>query len=260
MKFPPNYLVIVLLIFISFTACKNDNGDDQVEDFKAENRKGLGRSAADLLSNDTYQGLTVEFVYANGFRPRESTINTFLDFLSARVVKPDGINLIETVISAPQGAPFTTEEIRDIEDEFRTKYTVGDEIAVFVFFANGNSDNDTETSVTLGTAYQNTSIVIYEKTLEELSASQNIDLGILEINTLNHEFGHLFGLVNILEDDIHTDHEDPNNSKHCVVQDCLMFFETSNTDRAALQLLMNRSAAPEFDPLCIADLQAKGGL
>ncbi len=133
-----------------------------------------------------------------------------------------------------------------------------------IFFANGNSDNDTDTSVTLGTAYQNTSIVIYERTLREISASQDIDLSLLESTTLHHEFGHLFGLVNIQDDDIHQNHEDPFQARHCVVEDCLMFFETRLTNRAATRNYFNRRKnavdIPQFDAnLCIEDIQAKGG-
>jgi len=254
-------LSLLLLLLIS---CKdNDNGDDSVADFKAENRKALGSSAADLLSDDIYNSLTVEFVYAEAFRPTQETIDNFTTFLSQRVNKPNGINFVETMIPAPQGFPFTTSEIREIEDERRTRYTEDDNIAVFIFFSNGNSDNDTSTSVTLGTAYQNTSIVIYEKTVREIAGQQNINLSQLESTTLHHEFGHLFSLVNIQEDDIHIDHEDAAHARHCVVEECLMYFETRNTNKAEINRFMkaNKTAAiPQFDTeLCLEDLRVKGG-
>ncbi len=258
MKFPLNKLVLIFISFFFLNACKDDDSGDSVNDPKAENRKGLGTSAADLLSDDIYKKLTVEFVYANGFRPTEETITNFRVFLNERLNKSEAITIIETVINAPQGMPFTIEEIREIEDEHRTIYTVEDEIAVFVFFANGNSENDTDTSVTLGTAYQNTSIVVYEKTLMDLvNSNPTADLTVLETNTLNHEFGHILGLVNIQDDDIHTEHEDTGNSRHCFVEDCLMYFESNNTARTLE--LMGRQAAPQLDELCIADLQVKGG-
>lgn len=263
MKISSFQFLFAFAILILFSACKSDENDDSMADFKAENRKGLGASASDLLSNDTYQNLRVEFAYSEGFRPEQETITNFVNFLNARVNKPGGVSITETVVAPQEGSPYTTSEIREIEDDIRTLYTAGDEIVVYIFFANGRSNNDTATSVTLGTAYQNTSIVLYESTLRNISASQNIDLSTLESTTLHHEFGHLFGLVNIQDDDIHQNHEDPNQARHCIVEDCLMYFETNSADRTALRTFFNRSTStniPQFDTnLCIEDLQAKGG-
>ena len=86
--------------------------------------------------------------------------------------KPEGITILETSVPEVQGSPFTTQELLTAEDENRTAYTTEDTIAVYVFFANGVSSNDTDISVTLGTAYLNTSIVIYEKTLLVFHFSQ----------------------------------------------------------------------------------------
>ena len=253
------FLIISILLLSS---CKKDD-ESPANDPRAENLKALGVSAEDLLSADKYDKLTVEFVYPNGFRPNEATIDAFRALLAARINKPAGINIFETVITPPQNAPFTTAEIKEIEAQNRTKYTQGNTIAVYVFFANGNASTDTDTSVTLGTAYQNTSIVVYEHTLQVLAENtQNYteNLVFLETNTIEHEFGHILGLVNIQGDDIHpTGHEDPAHSKHCVVESCLMYFESNNPLRI-MERMQTRSEVPQFDSLCIADLQAKGGL
>ena len=121
-------------------------------------------------------------------------------------------------------------QIRNIENEQRTVYTQADDIAVYVYFASGNANSDTSTTVTLGSAYQNTSIVIYEKTLQEVTNNVLDDLTRLEATTLHHEFGHIFGLVNIQNDDIHPGdkHEDPDHLKHCIIGDCLMYFEAQS--------------------------------
>ncbi len=236
-------------------SCKKDT-ENEVDTTKAENLKSLGTSAEDLLSDDTYKSMTIELVYTPGFQPLQESIDAFKNFLTERVNKPDGITYIERNISTPSGAPFTLEEIKTIEEENRIHYTVGDDIAVYIFFSNGSSGSDTATSKTLGSAYRNTSMVIYEKTLRELSANQNLSLFTLETTTLNHEFGHLFGLVNIQDDDIHQSHEDVNHNKHCKVEECLMYFESNS--RSVLQL-RGKSVPPQLDPLCIEDLQAKGG-
>ena len=251
MKVQFTKIIPLLFIFLVVIACKKDDEGDNSNDPKAENLKALGVSAEDLLSADTYKSLTVEFVYSPAYRPSQQAFDQFRTFLNERVNKPSGISIIETVIDDQTGAPFTIEEIRAIEEEERTKYTVGDEIAVYIYFASGNSQGDTNTSVTLGTAYRNTSIVIYEKTLQDITSSDPSLLPDLESTTLQHEFGHILGLVNIQSDD-------PAHLKHCIVEDCLMYFEATNT-RSLLEFLRSRRATPGLDPLCIADLQAKGG-
>lgn len=259
----PTYIKIALILFsfLLIVSCKkNDEDSEVIVDFKAENRKSLGLSAEDILSSNNYSKITVEFVYFGLYRPTDLAISNFRDFLSARLNKPGGIIIRETSIPEAEGSPFTTEELIAIEDENRTVYTSGDTIAVYVFFANGVSSNDTDTRVTLGTAYLNTSIVIYEKTLQTLAASNPaLELSNIETTTLQHEFGHILGLVNLLDDDIHANHMDTGHPKHCIVEDCLMYFE-SNTRSQILERFSGRADLPELDPLCIEDLQSKGGL
>ena len=88
----------------------------------------------------------------------------------------------------------------------------------------------------------------------------------MEATTLHHEFGHIFGLVNIQNDDIHPGdkHEDLDHQKHCIINDCLMYFEaqsiTKDNLKARLQRLKALQNIPSFDlDFCIEDLQAKGG-
>ncbi|MAP54581.1 membrane metalloprotease [Altibacter sp.] len=259
MRFTPYTPLLYVFLALGLLSCKSDDEAPQIEDFKAENRKPLGVSAEDLLSDDIYGTLKIELVFNEIYRPSNTAIAELQDFLEARLNKPGGISIVQTNVDLAEGAPFTIQEIRDIEDENRTIYTEGDTMAVYIFFANGSSSNDTQTTVTLGTAYQNTSIVIYEKTLRDLVFNNpTIDLATLESTTIQHELGHILGLVNLQNDDIHTDHEDPSNSKHCVVEECLMYFE-SNNGRAIVARFNQRNSVPALDPLCIADLQAKGG-
>lgn len=246
-------LILVLSLPLVIISCKKD--DDTINTFedRSENLKALGESAEDILSDDIYKSLVVEIVYSQGFRPEQLTIDLLETFLRDRVNKPQGVQIVETVIAPPEGEPYTTAEIREIEKENRTKFTNDEEIAIYVFFANGNAFGDTNSSVTLGTAYQNTSVVVYQETIQSL----NTDRFLIESTTLQHEFGHLFGLVNLLNDDIHTDHEDPDSNKHCIVEDCLMYFASTLPNNTSTN--PSPDDIPKLDALCIADLQAKGG-
>ena len=255
------FVLLILFSTLALTACKDDDSDTNTpdEDPNAANKLALGASSADLLSAGDFSRLVVELVYAEGFRPQQETINTFRDFLNQRLNKPGGITFVETVIDPPTGAPFNATEIREIEDANRTQFNNGNTIAVYVFFSNGSAFGDTQTAFTLGTAYRNTSMVVYEKTLRDVSVDNpNFDLGVLEITTINHEFGHILGLTNILQDDIHTGHEDAVNNKHCVVEECLMYFQAQSATKEMMGRL-SRENLPQLDPLCIEDLQAKGG-
>ena len=261
------YTFRILLLFfalLTISACKKDDEEETpMEDPLAENRKGLGTSSEDILSSDIYKSLTVELVYSEVYKPTEESLNNFRNFILERVNKPSGINFVERQITAQPNDPFSIEEIREIEDRVRTQYTEGNNIALYVFFSNGSSTNDTQNRVTLGTAYRNTSVVIYERTLQVITENDPILLPLIESTTLHHEFGHILGLTNIVDDDIHNQHEDTQNANHCFVEDCLMYFEATNVTRRSINTMMNtlrgRMEVPELDPLCVEDLQAKGG-
>jgi len=252
-------IIFLFISILGLISCKKDDDTVALIDIKAENRKSLGTSSEDLLSNDGYSKLTVEFVFSESYRPTSTTVNDFRIFLEERLNKPSGINFVETIINESAGAPFNTNEIKAIEEENRTIYSQGNNIAVYIFFSNGKSSNDTNTTVTLGTAYLNTSIVIYEKTLRDLVIDHpSLSLSDLESTTMQHEFGHILGLVNIIDDDIHTDHEDNAHNLHCKVEDCLMYFE-SNLRSQIITRFSNRRSVVTLDPLCVADLRSKGG-
>jgi len=248
------FFLVLFSVSILFSCSSDDDSGTSEDNSKAENLKPLGVSASDLLSQNDYTSLTVELAFSSGYRPMQQSIDDFKTFLNSRINKPDGITFIETEITTPLVNTQSLEEIKELEAEQRTQYTVGDDIAVFIYFTHAKADTDTETSVTLGTAYLNTSMVVYEQTLRNISASQNTDLYLLEETTIQHEVGHLFGLVNIQNDDIHTDHEDLAHRKHCIVDNCLMYYESN-----LKSFFRSRTFVPQLDPLCIEDLQSKGG-
>lgn len=248
------FLIFLFSFLIILSCSKDDDTDETINDPRAENIKGLGVSAEDLLSDAIYDNLVVEFAFTAGYRPLQETIDTFRVFLEERLYKPGSITFIETEIITPFVPTQSIADIRELEADQRTKYTDGNTIAIFVYFSHANFESDTETTKTLGTAYYNTSLVVFEQTLRELNSSPQYDLFILEATTLQHEFGHLLGLVNLRDDDIHENHEDPAHSNHCIVEECLMYFESNKS-----QSLRNRSSILELDSLCIEDLQAKGG-
>lgn len=269
MKFPITKFTVLFFSLLIFAGCKTDDSNNENTDPKAENQKPLGSSAEDFLTANLYENLTIELTYSEGFRPQQQSLDNLRSFLEIRLNKPGGIVFVENVIEPQTGAPYDTNEIRSIEKNTRNLFTIDDSIRLYIYFANGASVNDDRDRVTLGTAYLNTSIVVYEKTIQDITILNNqFNLVDLETTTMEHEFGHILGLVNIQNDDIHngtnTVHEDPNSNRHCVIENCLMYFQTSTTTIPRMETFFrgmpNQKVIPDLDPLCIADLQAKGGM
>jgi len=246
-------LFLLLFTSILLTSCADDDNSGNASN-NTENRQPLGSSANDLLSATQFTSLTLEIVSVEGFEPTADAIANFRAFIEERVFKPDGITINQRSIPSSGDAPFSIEEIAEIENENRTVFNEEGDIAVYIYFADGSSENDAGDQITLGSAYFNTSMVIYEGTLQNLANNPNAPfLSTIETATLNHEFAHLLGLVD-LGSPLQSDHEDEDAENHCNVAGCLM--------QAAIQFstgMMGLSTVPELDAQCIADLQANGG-
>lgn len=223
----------------------------------SENKQPLGTSANELLSSDLFTSVRIEVAYPEGFRPSQTTIDSIAPFLAKRIDKPLGITIKESVITTNLEGRYDIDDIVAIEDNNRTVFNNDTELGIWLFFSDQQSDNDVGNSVVLGTAYRNTSMVIFEKTFLELANTSPtaINRTLIETSTIRHELGHILGLVNIGTPLI-SDHEDETNTRHCNVVDCLMFFQTvTNVFNNSMF-----SSIPEFDTFCIQDLQANGGL
>ncbi|GAA4270635.1 membrane metalloprotease [Hyunsoonleella aestuarii] len=249
------FFVILLTFFYSCSKDDTSNSENTVNVF--DNRQATGSSANDILSDAIFKSIIVELVFVEGLEPTQTAIDNFVSFLQARTFKPQGITVEKRSISSMGKAVYSIEEIADVEREERINYNTDDEIAIWAYFTDGKSENDTDTEAVLGTAYWNTSFVIYQETVENLSNSpQEPNRSLLETTVITHEFGHILGLTN-LGTPMQTNHEDPENEKHCDVESCLMFW-TSETG-SAINNMGSMNSAPQLDSQCITDLQANGG-
>jgi hypothetical protein len=223
----------------------------------SNNQKVTGSSANDLLSDDAFKSMVVEVVYVEGFEPSTTSINNFVSFMNARTYKPGGITVVKRAIASPGKARYTNQDIVAIEDANRTKYNSSDKIAVWAFFVDGESDSNTDTGVVLGTAYRNTSFVIYEETIQGLSNSPfEPSRSLVETTVIKHEFGHILGLTN-LGTALQSDHEDMEHLKHCDVDTCLMYWSAESG--SGISNMVSGGSSPQLDAQCIADLRANGG-
>ncbi|MGK4566013.1 membrane metalloprotease [Flavobacterium sp. 3HN19-14] len=248
------FLLLFLVVFA--LGCSSDDNSSDVENGvnKAPNLKATGSSAHDFLSADDYDALHIEILYVAGFQPDAAVLTNLQNFMAARLNKPGGITITQRQIASPGTSPYTIAEISDLESDTRTLYNDVNVLTLCVLFVDGNFNTDTATTFTLGTAYRNTSCVIYENSVRHLSSGVNLPTRVnLETTVLLHELCHLLGLVD-LGSTMQTEHRDEAHGKHCDNENCLMYWQTENN-------MMNNTTnhiAP-LDANCLADLQANGG-
>ena len=139
-----------------------------------------------------------------------------------------------------------------IENANRNQFVKGKDLAIYVLYTNGYFSNHKM----LGWAYRNTSVVIFGRKLFENSGVKGApDRTKLETTILQHEMGHLMGLVNV-GSPLLSDHKDNKNGKHCSNTKCLMYHVVET--KKEVSILMKKEV-PVLDKECLADLRANGG-
>ncbi len=277
------WILLLLISSVWLLGCSTDDDNNALPDDgtvnKSANLLSAGESASDILSNNNFSNILIEIAYVEGFRPTQEAMDAFEAYLRARTFK----NVIEiqySPLDSPNQESLTIQEVANLEDENRVNYNEGNTLAIYIYFADAPDESDDEDSglVTLGSVYRNTSMVIYEQTVRDLaSRSFLISVADVESATLNHEFGHLFGLVD-LGTAMVNDHEDflrddegnpeldstgnPIGNNHCDIDGCLMRAELQ-FGGGIMGMLESRAARglsiPALDAECILDLQGNGG-
>ena len=260
------FLVVLSTLLIPY-GCSGDA--DLTDDTsggvdRSGNLLSAGASGEDIVNNTSFDRILIEIAYVDGFRPTNLSLENLTEYLQAHTQKED-IRYSFLPLSSPGEESLTLEEIARLETENRTTYNDGRDLSVYIYFANAPSVNDDESEglVTLGAVYRNTSMVIHESTIRNL-ASKSVLITVTEVEStaLIHEFGHLFGLVDLGTAEVNP-HEDPEAPNHCDVEGCLMRAELE-FGSGLMMALENRAAKglselPALDAECIRDLQAIGG-
>ncbi len=267
---------------------------------KTANLLATGDSANDMLSNDNFDKILIEIGYVAGFRPTQSALSQLTDYLRQHTRK-ETIEIVYNELASPTEDELTLQEIANLETKNRTAFNSGSTLAIYIYFADAPAEGDDmeQGLVTLGAVYRNTSMVIHEVTIRKLAArSLTISNADVETATLNHEFGHLFGLVDLGSDMVNDHQSQSENDKgelvgdnHCNVSGCLMRSELQfggSASSKAFQAISKKSyeagitsacilsgntvidllqqntakgnaAAPGLDSECILDIRANGG-
>lgn len=237
--------IFLFLSFISLTfyACK-----------KNVILVGLGSNAKDLLSSNKYNTLIIEVQYMPGFAPNATTLTNLQTFLNTIINKPNGIIITTTQINSIGNSSLSLSDAQTIEKNNRTITNNKDTIGVYALFTDGDYAQNTGNGKVLGVAYSGTSIVMFGKSIADNSGRGGGPSRVqLESIVIEHEFGHLLGLVNI-GTPMQTNHIDAAHGNHCNVQNCLMYYEAENGFLGGLG-----NNIPTLDAQCRADLHANGG-
>ena len=228
------------------TYTNNPNAPDYLHN------RSVGASANELLASIKYTSLKIEIQYMPGFAPDAAAISHLQTTLSNLLNKPSGITISTTQIAAASNLALSTDDVLQIERNNRAAFTTNDQIAVYVLYTNGNyTDNNV-----LGVAYRNTSLVLFGKKIHDNSGSiGQANRTKLEATVLEHELGHLLGLVD-LGSNMQTAHRDAAHGNHCSNNSCLMYYASETSDILGFLITGN---IPSFDTNCLADMHANGG-
>lgn len=213
-------------------------------------------SPADFLSSATFKKLVVQVVYDQGYPPTTETINGIKSFLSARINKPEGIEVTLQEISGPKKPTLSVADMQEVETKYRKLYAAGNTLSIFFYATNAQYQEAESKFQTLGVQYGDASIVLFGNTIRNNSGG----IGqpphtVLETSVALHEFGHVLGLVNTGTSMV-TPHMDEPHGHHCKDEDCLMYYAVETTDIVA-NLLGGK--VPPLDADCSNDLKANGG-
>jgi hypothetical protein len=236
---------------IFFPGCSKDSVTG-LPPVNAANNKVTGASASDFLSPGSFSTVKIEIQYMAGFQPDAASINNLTSFLHSLINKPGGITITQQQIPAAGKTSYSINDIATIEQKNRTAFNTGNQLSVYVLIADGAYSDPS----VLGISYRNTSLSLFGKTIFDNSgAIGQASRTKLETTVVEHEFGHLLGLVD-LGTSMQSNHKDPTHGNHCDVQSCLMYYAAETTDLLGFLVTGN---IPVLDSQCLADLHANGG-
>lgn len=215
------------MLFVVFLLNAGFNPKDATNHNTLRNNKIVGASASELLTADK-PSIVLEINYMPGFQLKANTIQHLVTFIQNNLNKPGGIQIIEKQIPAVTKKNLTIEDIAQIENENRTAYNTSRQVAVYFLVTNGSGTDP----IALGTSYRNTSIAIFGKSLNRIANGYSLTIkSKLETSTIEHEFGHLIGLVNLPQPE-ESDKEIKVQKGHCNNPGCLMYYKSRTSELA----------------------------
>ncbi|MDB5278839.1 MAG: hypothetical protein JWR61_3794 [Ferruginibacter sp.] len=209
----------------------------------------LGVSAHDLLTAAPYTTLQIQVDYMPAFAPDDATISNLTNFISTYANKSGGISVSLRPVAASGKAVLGQSDIVKIEQPNQLFFTGLNTISVHILITDGYFTS----ANTFATSYWNTSTCIFGQAINDNSGSpRRVTKSRLLSTVLQHEMGHLLGLVN-QGSPMQSPHRDTDNGAHCSNTNCLMYYGIETNAGS-----MN-NPVPPLDDNCINDLKANAG-
>lgn len=250
-------LFLFLLMF--FTSGCYDQTTDPVDNgntFQFSHRLNPGISAHEFLSSENFTELIIEIDYMGVHAPNEQALDSLQAFLEKRLFKTNITILEPTQIQSGGKNAYTANEIRNLEEIYRSTYSEAGILAAYMIIVDGRFEQNN----VLGIAYYNTSNAFFGLAYEDATAGFNAPSRYLtESISFRHEFGHLFGLVGIpgSTTEMQVDHKDAEHGSHCTDNTCLMYYAMESPD--LIDSFLGEEQIPTLDEFCLQDLAANGG-
>jgi len=210
----------------------------------------------DFLKENTYNTLNIEVGYVEGYQPTPQALSNIVTFLNDRLNKSAGIKITQRTIPATGRVTIDIDAIREIERAQRKSVTSGKALTAWIMFLDVEYTESTSTSKVLGISYGASSMAVFEKSVYTYVQPDMPARVSIETMILNHEFGHILGLVNNGTPMV-SPHQDNAHGSHCSDTECLMYWRAE--ENVDLGDLIGTAKIPVLDANCIADLKAGGG-
>ncbi len=228
----------------------------------------VGALAAPLLGQEKVTSLTLEIQPMGATQLSQEALNHVKDFLVRELAWTN--DQVSITVNPPisnyedpysESGRMSLRWAREIEKRIRKRRPTGKQGALFVLVSDAHSVDQTETARPFGLAHRSTSVILYPPAIADASGGDGQpQRWRLEAAVLEHELGHLLGLVNTAPtkagSDIHRDpktditepHEANDSPTHCANSSCLMNASTL----VALSLAPGRTAdqMPELCEKC----------
>jgi hypothetical protein len=239
----------LLMILVVAFGCQHD---DEVPSYVVNNSV----KPVDFLTDKNYAVLNIEVGYVEGYQPTSAALANLTGFLQQRLNKSGNVTITQHTIPATGRVSVDIDVIREIEKAQRKSVTSGKVLTAWIMFLDAEYSESTSTSKVLGIAYGASSMAVFEKTVYAYTQPTMPSRSTLETVIIDHEFGHILGLVNNGTPMV-LPHQDNSHGAHCSNSECLMYWKSE--ENINLNDLLGADSMPVLDTNCITDLQAAGG-